>query len=283
MYSQKIRLSALLSNKKLFYSIAILVLFSGTLTAQRWEAGVFLGGANYAGDLALNIVPMETKPSAGLMGRYTFNEFFAFRQSLSYASISAKDSVSKANVTRNLSFTSDIFEMSSIMEFNFENFGINVLSRSSTFYIFGGISVFYFNPKTVYAGESFALQPMGLEGQTLEGGKKYSRVNIAVPLGVGYKFNLNRNFVFGVEASARRTYTDFLDDVSGEYPNLTDLEDNQGRLPKTLSDRSSENSREQLSRPGVSRGTNNIKDWYFMAGITLTYRFTNTNCSFSLF
>jgi hypothetical protein len=283
MYSQKIRLSALLSKIKLISSIAIWLLFSGSLTAQRWEAGVFLGGANYAGDLALNIVPSETKPSAGLMGKYAFNEFFAFRQSLSYASISAKDSVSKANVTRNLSFTSDIFEMSSILEFNFENFGINVLSKSSTFYLFGGISVFYFNPKTVYADESFALQPMGLEGQTLEGGKKYSRVSIAVPMGVGYKFNLNRNFVLGVEASARRTYTDFLDDVSGEYPNLTDLENTQGRLPKTLSDRSSETSREQLSRPGVSRGTDNIRDWYFMAGITLTYRFTNSNCSFSLF
>ena len=88
-------------------------------------------------------------------------------------------------------------------------------------YLFGGFSVFHFNPKADFGGSNIELQPLGTEGQGIDGKKKYKRIQFALPIGGGIKISVGKIGI-GIEVGARRTYTDYLDDVSTKYidPNL---------------------------------------------------------------
>lgn len=89
-------------------------------------------------------------------------------------------------------------------------------------YIYGGVGGFYFNPQAKYGDEWVDLQPLGTEGQGLPeypDRQKYSRIAICFPVGAGFRVLTYNNWVMGFEMAARFTTTDYLDDVSGYYPN----------------------------------------------------------------
>lgn len=251
--------------------------------SQKWEVGGFVGGANYSGDIDKVPSIRQTGIGFGALGIYNTSNFFALRMGLNYGRISADDGFNPANKTRNLSFYSNIFELNTLVEFNFFPFGTTPLTKPYTTYVFTGLSFFYFNPKADLDGIKYDLQPLGTEGQTLDGNKKYSRVNMAIPLGVGFKFLASKNWVIGIETGFRRTFTDYLDDVSKTYPDLVRLAAKEGDVAVRLSDRSGASAREQLSSPGDTRGNPRYKDWYIFTGIKVTYRLTPINCSFSRF
>ena len=72
-----------------------------------------------------------------------------------------------------------------------------------------------------YYSQWIDLQPLGTEGQgttAYPDRKKYSRTQIAIPMGGGVKISLNDNLNIAFSFSARKTYTDYLDDVSTTYP-----------------------------------------------------------------
>lgn len=243
-----------------------------------------VGGSNYAGDLARTIVIKKTGASAGIFGRYNFSDYLSVRQSLSYIKISGDDKNFPEYVTRNLSFTSDVFELGNMVEFNFRKFGTQVAgysgveSKSNTFFVFSGINVFYFNSYAYLNGSFNKLQPLGTEGQTIGKGSKYKQVGVSIPLGGGYKVNISNNFVIIAELGFRKTFTDYLDDVSQEYPDLHALAAQSGSAA-LLSDRSYEQSPYiQRSSAGDMRGTPNTKDWYLVAGISVSYRFMKNKC-----
>ena len=259
-----------------------LLLFRFHSVAQFWEAGGFVGGANYTGDLAGNLVLGETNLSFGALGRYNFNEYYSWRFGINYAKISGGDYNFDAYKYRNLSFFSHLWELDNRIEFNYRRFGTSSLAKKSSGFVFTGLNFFYFNPKTSYNGTVLALQPLGTEGQTLEGGKKYKRVGIAIPIGIGYKVSLSPNWVLGFEVSARKTFTDYLDDVSKTYPNFEQLQAKSGSTAVGVSNRTDEVYPYTAQvREGDFRGDPRVKDWYFQAGISLTYRFTPIRCMFS--
>lgn len=84
-------------------------------------------------------------------------------------------------------------------------------------YVSVGVGVFGFNPKTKYNGQKVELQPLGTEGQGIEGQKpKYSLTEWTVPVGFGIKcYTPNRKFSAGIDLRYNLTFTDYLDDVSG--------------------------------------------------------------------
>jgi hypothetical protein len=62
------------------------------------------------------------------------------------------------------------------------------------------------------------LQPLGTEGEGLPGGpKKYKRVSVSIPMAIGYRMGLGRKFTLGIEYNFRKTFTDYIDDCSGNY------------------------------------------------------------------
>jgi hypothetical protein len=88
-----------------------------------------------------------------------------------------------------------------------------------------GVGVFHFNPKgslTDAAGNKtwYALQPLKLEGQGMTEYpevKPYKLTQINIPLGVGLKFYASERINMSSEILYRKTFTDYIDDVSAKY------------------------------------------------------------------
>jgi hypothetical protein len=249
--------------------------------SQRWELGAFAGGANYSGDLARRFVLKETNFAAGVLGKCNVSEYFALRTGFNYARVSGGDYNFSEYRLRNLSFFTRIIEWDNRLEFNYLRFGTSARAKRSTGYVFAGINLYHFNPRTEYNGSVIELQPLTTEGQLISGKRTYSRISMSVPFGLGYKYSLGRNLVVAFEVAMRKTFTDYLDDVSGAYPDFTALEGQKGAVAAAVSDRSAETDpfRAQAA-PGDYRGNPALKDWYMTAGITITYRFTPVLCSF---
>lgn len=263
------------------YVIGLMVIHSGVSSdamAQDDEFGFMLGGSNYHGDLAYNIVPAETNFAAGIHYRYNFNPHWSWRPSMYYGKISGSDVNFEENRLRNLSFQSDIWELSCLFEYNFLPFGSRTLSKDFTFYVMSGLSAFRFNPKTQYKENLYELRKLRTEGQTDK--EIYNLVQVAWPFGGGVKYNMTKNWVVGLEAGWRKVFTDYLDDVSTEYPDLVEQREKYGDLSADMSDRSweVEGVGEPLSLEGDMRGDPALKDYYFFVTLNLSYRLTPISC-----
>jgi hypothetical protein len=134
---------------------------------------------------------------------------------------------------RNLNFKSNVFELSSRMEFGISSFkrsGVYKLKRSSlgkinrrkAFEVIGfvGIGVFYFNPKgkNPTNGKWEKLYDLHTEGQGLPNGpSQYKRVSVSIPMGIAVHYIIDKDWSLGLELCYRKTFTDYLDDVSTNY------------------------------------------------------------------
>jgi len=255
-----------------YISLYLIVSILGyTAEAQSWEFGGMLGGSNYHGDLAYNPILKETNFSGGAFVKYNINETWSIRPTLSYMKISGADSNFKEYKLRNLSFRNNIYELSSIMEYNFQPFSNRSIHERSTFYLLGGIAVFLHKPQAKMEGTWYDLPQRKTEKQ------RYELIQVSLPMGAGIKHAVTPNFIVGIEAGWRMTFTDYLDDVSTVYPDLE-----PGQVPDRFSDRSWEvtESSRSLSNPGDTRGNPNLNDWYFQTVISISYRFTPIKCPF---
>ena len=82
-----------------------------------------------------------------------------------------------------------------------------------------------------------ALQPLHTEGQGLPGGpKQYKRVSISLPVGVALHVILNKYWSVGMELNYRKTFTDYIDDVSTTYYDKAALEAAYGPTSALMSD-----------------------------------------------
>lgn len=160
---------------------------------------------------------------------------------------------------RNLSFKSNIYEVNSIAEFNFVEYRIGHDRYKFTMFIFGGFAGYYFNPKANIDGEYVALRALRTESQN----KSYKKFQLSIPFGVGLKWNMGEKVGLGIEWGPRKTFTDYLDDVRGVYPESVGLENGPNYADQTLNGSAS---------PGGMRGNPSTKDWYFYYGVTLNIK-----------
>ena len=227
------------------------------------------GGMSYIGDLN-NQSALGMPHGAAAVGlRYRLDNRWALRFELACGSIASpeKDYIRQ----RNLSFRSDIWELSGVGEFNFAPFG-GPNDRLWTPYIFGGLAVFYFNPMASYvrADGSTAwaeLQPLHTEGQgsqAYSGRQPYRLVQVSLPFGVGVKVRLSKVFTVAAQYGFRKTWTDYLDDVSTTYvePSVLLANADDGALAVQLADRSGEVTPGFSNAPGIKRGDDSLDDWY---------------------
>lgn len=176
-------------------------------------------------------------------------------------------------VNRNLHFRSDITEFSMMLEINYYSFRIGDKYERFTSYVFGGFSMFNMNPQAEFEGQWYDLQTLHTEGQTTEGlGEEYKRNQLAIPFGIGVKYAITERLALSAEWSMRRTFTDYLDDVSGLYvdPNL--IRETAGELGAQLSDRSLETTGFNGNNRGVYRGDPDHNDWFVFADVGLSMR-----------
>lgn len=261
-------------------SFIIFFLWSLSLKAQYNEMGVMVGAMNYKGELSRHIINQDfLHPGFGLFYRHNIDRRWSWKIALNYGRVSGDDAIAKNawERNRNLSFYSNILELSPQVEFNFLPYETGNSDYPFTPYVFTGLSVFRFNPKAELNGQVYELQPLGTEGQGLNGTKKYKRTQIAIPIGGGIKISLG-SIGIGLELGARRTYTDYLDDVSTIYPDLNALRAARGNTAALLSDRSLVPADTSLLIPSAlfkQRGTSTDKDWYIFGGITIYYRLSS--------
>ena len=259
--------------KKLLFS---LLFFCPTLvSAQYLEVGLSSGFAQYFGDLQSQFDSRENHVVFGVLARYNRSRRLSFKAQFSQMTLSGKDTNQKSFDTfefnRNLSFQSKLYELAIQAEFNLTKFDIRD-GKTTAPYLFAGLAAYFNNPKAELDGRWHDLQPLGTEGQTLESGSgKYSKINVGFPLGVGLKFSLSERINLGFEFGVRLTLSDYLDDVSGQYPDLALLEI-KNPIARQLSFRTPELFPQQAGNPvGKPRGDPNNKDGYFIGGITLTF------------
>ncbi len=248
--------------------------------AQVSEIGITGGVSYYIGDLnPTRHYPANTRLAGGLFYRYNIDERYAVRLQALYTKLEAYDSDSPDSLQqlRNLAFRTNLFEAAFTLEINFLKYrGITKDSHNWTPYIFLGVAYFHMNPQNLLDDTWYDLQPLGTEGQgTPNGGDPYKLDVFSIPHGVGFKFALTDKLDLGIEWGLRRTYTDYLDDVSGTYVDNTVLTTETGPLTAALADPSV--LRETGINSGRSRGDRYTKDWYQYTGVSFSWllsRFT---------
>ena len=266
------------------------------------EVGITLGASNYMGDLTPFVALNETHPMGGIICRFNYSDFLTLRGNAVFGQISGNDQ-NYSNIEsyhkRNLSFKSNIVEFSGTLEWNILGFGETQRTNPGSPFLFVGIGVFKFNPMAQFHYNSqihtiadygmdlsgyndkwIELQPLSTEGQETtkyNSRKRYSLTQISIPVGVGYKKQFSETWAWGIEFGLRKTFTDYLDDVSLTYvdPQIT-TGANTG-LSSALADRSREidpnysNDYGTNETPGAARGDASLsKDWYMFFNFTLT-------------
>ena len=256
------------------------MLSQGQIRNRATELGLTLGFSNYQGDVAPDWRWENCRPAFGVSLKRTTTPYFAYSLGLNYGEVRSEDRLFRGNNLRNLSFKSPVLEFTFQPEFNFFPFAIGNNKRSYTPYIYTGISYFNFNPQAEFNDEWHELQPLSTEGQGLseEAPKPYSRWAFAVPVGGGIKFALADRWNLLIHAGYRKTFTDYLDDVSGSYADNNLIRAKRGDIAAALADRTGEKTGDYLGMAGHQRGNPELKDWYVFSGFTLSYVLNRPFC-----
>lgn len=258
-----------------FFLVILFTFLLVSLKAQYSEIGPFGTASFYFGELNRETPFRNSHLGGGLVYRYNFNYRWAFKANALYGKISGDDAKSPYvyDRYRNLSFSSPIYEGAAQMEFNFFPYEIGNKKMPFSPYMFGGLSVFHFNPKTNYADEEVKLKNFGTEGQGTSAaqGRKYARTQVAIPFGFGFKINIAGNWGLALEWGLRKTYTDYLDDISTRYPDKRIMMAEAGATATALSDRSIVSPNQFGNTSGYQRGNSKNRDWYSFAGIMIVY------------
>ena len=128
---------------------------------------------------------------------------------------------------RNLNFRTNVWEAYLAAEI----FPTMLFRRNSEYeprlrpYVLGGVGVFHFNPQgslSDAAGNKtwYNLQPLRTEGQGMAeypDSKPYKLTQLNIPFGGGIKYYASERINVSMEVLYRKTFTDYIDDVSKKY------------------------------------------------------------------
>lgn len=268
---------------KSFFVLVLIFISTSELTAQYrygyFRVGVSAGSTNYLGDLDDDLTFKFTKPGVGADVSYRFNPFMSARLGFFRGWVGASDANSnnRQRNRRNLSFRTPVTEANFQVVIDFIPTDRSYSHRAPyTPYVFGGIAVFSFNPQAEYAGRVYDLQPLGTEGQFLPDPTEtypepYNLTQLSIPLGAGIRIAIADKFDLELETGFRKTFTDYLDDVSGLYPDQEELSA-QNPLAAQLSDRIDRT----VFPDGASivngiRGDRTQSDWYIYTNVRLNF------------
>ena len=286
--------------KAVLILLSFIVLSPAVSDAQRWKrqryeisfgAGITnflgeLGGANQIGTHYFKDLEWSQARLALAVGlRYKLSNYFAFKSNLTYGRVAGDDKLTEEPFRnyRNLSFFSDIYEFNVNFEAAFQQEQIGHRYRLSKVrglrgyeiytYAFIGMGVFHMDPKAEYNGSAFRLQPIGTEGQGIIASRpKYSLFQFCIPVGIGFKYTIDRKIGVGLELGIRKTFTDYIDDVSTTYFDFDSYPGQFDPIALVLADRSEPKPTNNF--PGAQRGDNRESDTYMFAIFSLNYKLT---------
>jgi hypothetical protein len=255
------------------YGLLLLLLISSGAFAQTWEVGGFAGSSGYMGEFNQTNPLKFTDFSIGAFAKHNFNGYFSAKLGYTYGKIRGADSLSYNQQfrNRNLSFYSTLNELALTGELNFFNYQPGISLKRWSPFIFSGIALVNYNPKTDYKGDTYVLRPLKTEGQQ----KEYSYNALSIPYGVGVKVNFYKSWNLALELGYRTAFTDYLDDVSGFYADKNSMDNSYSRA---LSDRSGEKTGYYIGSPASQRGDLRKRDTYMITGFSISYTFISQKC-----
>jgi len=271
----------------------ILILFSVCALSMQsqwlWDFGVNASAANYLGDIGggagtrrgfvSDLKLAKTRWNFGGFARYKWRPKLSLKLAVDYLRLEGDDKLSSnpGRRFRNFNFRNDIYDVGLTGEYFFyENNDLgNTYRYRNGFraYIFAGVGGFISNPKTYYQGEWVALQPLATEGV------QYRKLVMNIPMGVGFYFTFNKKNRIGFEINYRKTFTDYLDDISGNYPESSGdayldgivlrTPELQQTDPQLVAENPGAFESHQLG--GYKRGDSKHKDAYLTMGLSYSY------------
>ncbi|CAN5176736.1 hypothetical protein BH09BAC3_BH09BAC3_00540 [soil metagenome] len=221
-------------------SLFVGILFFLTATAgfaqitQRSEVGFGIGTFNYTGDLVQSYNFSFSKPAATIFYRSNVSKVVSFRASLTFGQLSANDKdapIDAFAVKRNASFDIFLSELSGVYEYHFLDWRDSKRPLRFTPYLFAGLALF-----------NISAVPQKTE--------QYSNVQMSIPFGGGVKYVLNPKYYIAMEFGIRKTFFDYLDNVSNA----------------------------DLSSKTYQYGNKFDYDTYYFLGITITRTFYDIPC-----
>jgi hypothetical protein len=243
-------------------------------TQAQWNLNLFGGFSNYIGDMQHR--PYTTKEANGSFGlglQYDLNPHFSLLTNFTYGKVSASDAQDNKtnNRARNLSFESKITEWNVLAEYNL----FDLSEHRLTPYVFAGVALFHFDPYAFDSlGNKVYLHILSTEGEGLPqypNRKPYSLTQFAIPFGGGIKFRISQGVTLAYEIGLRKTFTDYLDDLSTTYVDRAILLQDRGPKAVEMAYRGGElKGGAPYPNSGAYRGSANHKDFYYMSGIRVT-------------
>jgi hypothetical protein len=224
-----------------------------------------VGTSTYFGELANEGQIFNGTPNVHAGLQYYLSRKIAIRGEAAWFQLSGTDSKAtpeSGRQNRNLSFFENNFEISAVAVFNLFPQGRSFYQRPDfNIYGFGGIGLLYFNPKTDYQGQTIALAPLQTELVS------YSRVTPVIPVGLGMRFKLGPFMNLSVEGGFRKTFTDYLDDVSTVHHDASKF---TNPMSYALSDRGPEIGLAP-AKEGSVRGNPSKDDAYMLYSVKFEY------------
>ena len=165
---------------------------------QRSEIGFGLGTFNYTGDLVRSYNFSYSQPAATIFYRANISKVISFRASFTAGKLSANDAslpIDAFAAKRNASFDIFLSEVSGVYEYHFLDWRDNIKRLRFTPYIFAGLALFNIS---------------GVQNRT----EQYSTIQLSVPFGGGVKYILNPKYYIALEIGVRKTFFDYLDNIS---------------------------------------------------------------------
>lgn len=231
--------------------LILILLFSAGVKAQsigygNMEVGLGLGPLFFLGDLGGNFgkgttlvkdVNLSlTKVSKGAYFNYYPVEWLGFRVAFNTGQLEGADSLinekggwESFRKVRNLHFRSTLTEGYAAIELYPTYFIEQYDGLRGKLRPYGliGVGFFKFRPQALYYSPNGTqrwvdLQPLRTEGEGMAeypDRKQYKLTQMEIPMGFGAKYYLTDNMYVGMEILHRKTFTDYIDDVSTTYIN----------------------------------------------------------------
>ena len=248
------------------------------------------GGVDKPTNTIRDINFKATRVSLGGGYNYFVRQDMSIVGQFTYNMLTAKDefAANAARRNRNFDIRTHLMEVSAQYRYYFvkDKFGHSFKLRGASSMFFSqlsayaaiGVAGFYFNPKGRYSDNKFyALQPLGTEGQGLTvGTEKYKRIGIAIPFSVGAKYSLGERWGIGAELCIRKTFTDYIDDVSTVYYDNTAIEAEYGEKAGFLAD-PNDGTNPNWTGKGERRGGEGLDDFYATFMISVNYKLLKGN------
>ncbi len=229
--------------KKLHFLI-LSFFFVNNVFSQNIEIGLNAGVGIYTGDIEIKAenYKQQKRSNVGAFVRVPLNSSFVVRAQVFHGQFFANEKkypTTNYRATRGFSFNTTFTELSARLEWHFlkldNQFYFEDEDPTMSLYSFCGFGATFFKPQTNYNTSNTVIDKTLLTQDT-----QYATTAPVMALGMGAKYNITNTLALGIELSAQKPFTDYLD--------------------------------------GISKVSNSkTKDYYFFAHLLISYNFGNAS------